>query len=66
MKVIYPFRDLTDNHQYSVGDVFPFDGRKITKKRIDELSGVGNKIGRALIEEAEDDKRAEADSDNGV
>lgn len=43
------WRDLTDNHLYATGDVFPHDGREISEERIAELSGTQNKAGFALI-----------------
>ena len=38
-KVIRPFKDKeNDNTRYNVGDVFPKGDKKVTKKRIEELS----------------------------
>lgn len=52
MKVIYKFADLMDeNHIYEVGDKYPRDGYKPTQKRVEELKGSDNKIGRPLIKE---------------
>lgn len=49
-KVIYKFIDLQDNkHLYNVGDVYPRDGAKADKSRIDELKSEKNKIGVPLI-----------------
>lgn len=54
--VIKAFTDLQDdNHVYNVGDTFPHKG-KATKKRLDELSGDNNKVGRPLIEEVKEDE----------
>jgi len=51
-RVIHKFKDLKDNdHIYNVGDEYPREGLKPTKKRIEELSGEKNKIGEELIEE---------------
>lgn len=53
-KVIYDkFYDMKDKtkHVYQKGDIFPFDDRKISVKRIEELSTKNNKIGVPLIEE---------------
>lgn len=53
-RVIYDeFYDMKDKskHVYKKGDVFPFDDRKISQKRIEELSTENNKIGVPLIEE---------------
>lgn len=50
-KVIERFFDLLDNdHDYSVGDVFPHDGREVEANRIAELASVKNKRGIPLIE----------------
>lgn len=49
-KVVFEFLDLEDDeYHYKVGDTFPRKGKKVTQKRIDELAGKSNKIGRALI-----------------
>lgn len=50
-QVIHKFRDLQDNdHIYKVGDKYPHSGR-IKKERVEELSGITNKIGKPLIKE---------------
>ena len=50
-KVIKPFFDLQDNnYEYKFGDVYPRNGYKPTKARIEELAGNKNKQGEALIE----------------
>ncbi len=57
-RVIERFKDLQDNDRvYEVGDVY--QGPK-SKKRIAELSGEENKIGRPLIEKVNEksDKKA--------
>lgn len=56
-KVIYKeFYDMKDKtkHVYRKGDIFPFDGRKIPQKRIEELSTESNKIGVPLIKKVEE------------
>lgn len=54
-KVIKAFTDLHDNdYPYSVGDVFPRLGVKVSKKRIEELAGSSNKQGTPLIRETAD------------
>ena len=63
-KVIEDFTDLQDKmHTYSVGMTYPRNGYIPTEKRIAELSGKGNKLGRAVIEavndETEDDTEEE-------
>lgn len=53
-KVIRRFKDLKDSdHIYEIGDVFPWDGRRVSKKRISELATSKNAIGEPLIEEVE-------------
>ena len=54
-KVIYKFKDLKDSeHVYEVGDEFPWAGRKVSKKRLTELSTDKNAIGEPLIELVEE------------
>ena len=56
-KVINFFTDLQDNdHAYNVGDIFPREGAKASKKRLAELSSDKNKQGKPLIEKIEEDK----------
>ena len=56
-KVIHKFLDLQDeNHLYKVGDTYPRSGKKATAKRVKELSGTENKIGKPLIEALEEEK----------
>ena len=51
-KVIRAFLDNTDNKRlYKVGDVYPADGVKASKKRIDELANGTNHNGKIYIEE---------------
>jgi len=57
-KVIHQFLDLQDeNHHYKVGDAFPRNGKRVSAKRVAELSGSDNKIGEPLIEKIETKKR---------
>lgn len=53
-RVITKFKDLKDDHTYEAGDQFPWDGRLVSKKRIEELSGENNRRGIPLIEEVEE------------
>lgn len=54
-KVVNYFTDLQDdNHPYNVGDTFPREGAKATKKRLAELSSTDNKQGKVLIEKVEE------------
>lgn len=49
-RVIKYFIDLKDgNHPYNVGDSFPFDGKEVEAKRIEELSTNENRQGVPLI-----------------
>lgn len=53
-KVIHQFLDLNDeNHHYKVGDAYPRNGKRASAKRVAELSGSENKIGKPLIEKVE-------------
>ena len=49
--VIHSFKDLQDdNYIYQVGDFYPRkDIKDISDERIQELSGINNKIGESLI-----------------
>ena len=48
-KVIESFLDVQENIVYYVGDVFPAEGKKASKKRVSELAGKDNAVGRPLI-----------------
>lgn len=54
-KVIREFIDLTDNHPYKVGDIFPRKGVKASPQRLSELSTDKNKQGKPLIKEKKED-----------
>lgn len=50
-KAIRSFRDLQDKgYCYRVGDVFPREGKTVTKERLAELASTNNKARQALIE----------------
>ncbi len=58
-RVIKEFADLTDYkkikegkiyYEYSVGDTYPRQGKKVDEKRIKELLGAENARGEPLIE----------------
>lgn len=56
-KVIKFFTDLQDDgHPYNVGDTFPRVGVSVSKERLDELAGSGNRQGVPLIEAVEDEQ----------
>lgn len=54
--VIKRFRDLADKDKiYEVGDPYPTPAnKKISKERIEELSGKGNKLGAPVIKKNEE------------
>jgi len=51
------WRDNTDGHLYAEGDSFPFDGREISRERLNELESGHNRAGLVLIRaiEAQDE-----------
>ncbi len=54
--IVY-FEDLQDNsHPYNPGDPFPRKGKRVSKKRLEELSTKANRRGIALIEKVEEPK----------
>lgn len=61
--VIHSFKDLQDdNYIYQVGDFYPRkDIKEISDKRIEELSGVNNKIGKSLIKAIEIEVKSEGE-----
>lgn len=69
-KVVHGFKDLKDNdHIYKIGDIYPRKEIKledVAKKRIKELSGTNNKIGKVLIEEIKEEVEEEKTSEKVV
>lgn len=60
-RVIERFKDLQDNNRiYEVGDIY--QGSK-SKKRIAELSGDENKIGKVLIEKIDEVQTSDEKAD---
>ncbi|WP_433943468.1 termination factor Rho [Paenibacillus sp. SN-8-1] len=54
-KVVSRFKETNhDGHVYEVGDLYPKDGAKATKARLEELSSTKNKIGKVFIEEVKE------------
>ncbi|WP_010271361.1 hypothetical protein [Paenibacillus senegalensis] len=51
-KVVRRFRDQ-DGRVYEIGDVYPADGLRTTKKRIKQLSTTNNQYGQVYIESGE-------------
>ena len=51
--------DMTDGHEYRVGDPFPHDGREIPDERLGELASEKNQIGSPVIivKEVEEPKK---------
>ena len=65
--VISPFRDGEDQeYKYEIGDFFPRDDRKVTKKRIEELTTTKNLKGQILIKKIslEENKEESAEESN--
>lgn len=55
-KAIINFTDLQDDGRaYKTGDVYPREGHTPTDKRIAELSGNANKLGKPVIEYIKDE-----------
>lgn len=55
MVVYKAFKDLKDNdYIYKEGDIYPREGLKPSKKRIEELLSTKNKIGESLIVKVEE------------
>ena len=51
-KAIETFTDLQDNnHRYQAGDIFPREGLRVTKKRLEDLLTGNNKRHKPMIEE---------------
>lgn len=62
--VIIRWHDLQDgNYQYQPGDVYPREGLKPTKKRLEELSTTTNRRKTCLIKEVDENKKTK-DSKN--
>lgn len=51
-KVVSRFQETKhDGHVYEVGDIYPTEGKKATKARLEELSTKKNKYEQIFIEE---------------
>ena len=65
-KAIELFTDLQDNgYKYQAGDVYPRQGLKPTKKRINELLSDSNRRHRPVIEEIEEEEKTEPKKKGG-
>lgn len=53
------FFDVQEGIAYDKGATFPVEGKKASKKRLAELSGKDNAVGRPLIEAKETKKNPE-------
>lgn len=57
-RVLVRFADLQDNkHVYEVGDKFPHSGISVNEKRLAELAGSDNRIGRPIIKYIPDENK---------
>ncbi len=64
-RVIEYFTDLhDDDHEYREGDVFPREGIKVSKERLEELASAENLRGIPLIELVEPEKAGKGKSKN--
>ena len=64
-RVIEYFTDLhDDDHEYREGDVFPREGIKVSKERLEELASDKNLRGIPLIELVEPEKAGKVKSKN--
>lgn len=65
-KAIELFTDLQDNnYRYDVGDEYPRQGLKPTKKRINELLSDSNRRRRPVIEEVVEEEKKPAPKKGG-
>ena len=66
-RVVRVFFDSTDkNRLYKVGDVYPADGVKASKKRVDELVSGTNRNGKRYIEEVNEGDDTQTPPGGGV
>ena len=64
-RVIEYFTDLhDDDHEYREGDVFPREGIKVSKERLEELASDKNLRGTPVIELVEPEKAGKGKSKN--
>lgn len=57
-QVVSKFKEQKhDGHVYEVGDIYPKEGAKATKARLEELSTTKNKYNKPFIEEVEKDDK---------
>lgn len=59
-KVVCNFKDLQDGgFYYKVGDEYPRSGKKVSKKRLNELATDANRRKMPMIEEVEEEPTEE-------
>ena len=65
-QVVRAFYDSKNkNHLYEVGDGYPVEGYKPTKKRIEELVNGTSKNGKVYLEEVAEDEDDSPDGQTG-
>lgn len=63
--VINDFRDLKDDkYKYKAGDEFPREGKRPSKKRLEELSEIHPEHKKAFIKAIEEPKTPENEGEN--
>lgn len=59
-RVICNFKDLQDGGRfYAVGDEYPREGKKVSKKRLAELASDANRRKQPMIQEVAEEAAAE-------
>lgn len=59
-KVVSRFKETRhDGHIYEVGDIYPVEGKRATKARLEELSTTKNKYNQVFIEEVNETPKVE-------
>lgn len=57
-RVLHDFSDMHDGGRlYHAGDIYPRSGMVVDEKRLSELSGRGNRLGKPLIAEQAEEKK---------
>ncbi|MEK4148922.1 termination factor Rho [Robertmurraya sp. FSL W8-0741] len=54
-KVVNRFKDIKHGHIYEVGEVYPAEGEKATKTRLEQLATTKNKYKKVFIEKVEEE-----------
>ncbi len=59
-KVVSRFKETRhDGHIYEVGDIYPMEGKRATKARLEELSTTKNKYNQVFVEEVNETPKVE-------